>query len=75
MHRCYLYVGSAQKARVLLGRSTSVLGSPHCCNRNHEIAARLGVAVGTVEFHVRNILRELDLTSRYELREALSELR
>lgn len=43
--------------------------------RNHEIASRLGVTVGTVEFHMRNVLHELDLTSRYELREALSELR
>jgi DNA-binding CsgD family transcriptional regulator len=43
--------------------------------RNREIAQRLGVGVGTVEFHVRNILRELDLTSRYELREALPDLR
>lgn len=43
--------------------------------RNHEIAQRLGVGVGTVEFHVRNILRELNLTSRYELREALPDLR
>lgn len=43
--------------------------------RNREIASRLGVGIGTVEFHVRNILRELDLTSRYELRDALAELR
>ncbi len=42
--------------------------------RNHEIARRLGVGVGTVEFHVRNILRELDITSRHELREALPDL-
>lgn len=42
--------------------------------RNHEIASRLGVSVGTVEFHMRNVLHELDLTSRYELRDALSEL-
>jgi DNA-binding CsgD family transcriptional regulator len=42
--------------------------------RNHEIASRLGVSVGTVEFHMRNVLHELDLTSRYELRDALTEL-
>ena len=39
--------------------------------RNHDIAARLGVGVTTIEFHVRNILRELNLTSRYELRDVL----
>jgi DNA-binding NarL/FixJ family response regulator len=43
--------------------------------RNHEIASRLGVTVGTVEFHMRNVLHELDLTSRYELRDVLTELR
>ncbi|MGH7736383.1 MAG: LuxR C-terminal-related transcriptional regulator [Candidatus Tyrphobacter sp.] len=43
--------------------------------RNREIARRLGVSVGTVEYHVRNVLRALDLTSRYELREALPDLR
>jgi ATP/maltotriose-dependent transcriptional regulator MalT len=39
--------------------------------RNHDIAARLGVGITTIEFHVRNILRELNLTSRYELRDVL----
>jgi ATP/maltotriose-dependent transcriptional regulator MalT len=43
--------------------------------RNHEIAERLGVSVGTVRFHVCNILRELNLTSRHELREALTDFR
>ena len=46
-----------------------------CVNglRNQEIAKRLGVTVGTVKFHIRNILHELNLTSRYELRDALLE--
>jgi|GEM_PF-5398322 len=39
--------------------------------RNRDIAARLGVGVTTIEFHVRNIFRELNLTSRYELRDVL----
>jgi DNA-binding CsgD family transcriptional regulator len=32
----------------------------------------MGVAKSTVVFHIRNILRELDLTSRHELREYLA---
>lgn len=40
--------------------------------RNHEIAERMGVSVGTIEFHMSNILREMNLTSRHDLRDALS---
>lgn len=42
--------------------------------RNKEIATRIGVSASTVIFHIRNILRELSLTSRHELREALSDV-
>jgi DNA-binding CsgD family transcriptional regulator len=39
--------------------------------RNHEIASRMGITLGTVEFHVHNVLRELNVTSRHELRALL----
>lgn len=48
----------------LTDRELEVLDAVTLGQSNTEIAARLFVSVNTVKFHVRNVLRKLDVGSR-----------
>ncbi|MFC1925265.1 response regulator [Chloroflexota bacterium] len=59
-------VGVIPHNRCLTSREAEILQYISCGMRNHEVASSMGIAVKTVEVHVRHILRKLGARNRIQ---------
>jgi DNA-binding NarL/FixJ family response regulator len=62
-------VGTGGPAAALTGREREILGHLAAGRTNGEIAKALVISTKTASVHVSNILRKLDVSTRYEAAE------
>jgi DNA-binding NarL/FixJ family response regulator len=62
-----LYRTTRERGGQLTKSERTVIGHLQAGLSNKEIASRLGTSERTVKFHVGNVLRKLDVKSRYSL--------